>query len=91
MKQHVKDEIAKVGDKEQQTWINRIWDDSKNILNGNKLRLFRLQKERIMADPYVTQDMPRCYRQTHAKFRCGSLQLLIESGRYQRLTQKERT
>ena len=91
VKQHVKEVIKKVDNVEQQAWIDRIWDDRKNVLNGNKLRLFRLHKERIMADPYVIQDMPRCYRQSLAKFRCGSLPLLIESGRYQGLTLQERT
>ena len=37
--------------------------------NGNKLRLYRLFKERIDVDSYIRNNMPKKYRQMIAKLR----------------------
>ena len=75
---------------EENKWISRLLDDRKNIENGNKLRLYRLYKERIAADPYVTQNMPRHYRQIVARFRCGSFPIHVETGRFEKIPLNER-
>ena len=52
-------------------------------MNGNKLRLYRLFKERIKAEDYVVQNMPRNYRQLLSKLRCDTLPIAVETGRYE--------
>ena len=75
----------------QECWINRLWDDTKNQDNGNKLRLYRLFKNRIESDCYVTQSMPRYLRKMIANLRCGSLQIKVETGRYENVPLPERS
>jgi hypothetical protein len=62
-------------------WSYKVWDDRKNNVNGNKLRLYRCFKTDIFAETYVVTIMPFIYRQCIAKLRCGSLPLEIELGR----------
>ena len=62
-------------------WHQKIWDDSKNEINGNKLRLYRCFKKDIFVEKYVTTLIPFQYRQQQAMLRCGSLPIEIELGR----------
>ena len=67
---------------EQQKWLDKLWDDTKNIKNGNKLRLYRQHKDCISTEQYIEQNMSRKYRQMLAKLRSGSLPIRVETGRY---------
>jgi hypothetical protein len=70
---------------DEQAWFKDMWNDTGKA-NGNKLRTYRLFKKDLIADPYVTQSMPRCYRRVLAKLRGGSLPLRVETGRYRPTT-----
>ena len=72
------------------SWLQSIWDDSNNRLNGNKLRTYRLFKFGACTEPYVKQHMPRHYRSLLANLRCGSLHLAIETGRISNMPLHER-
>ena len=91
IKKHVKIVINQIDMDGQLEWYRDIWDDSKSPENGNKLRLYRLYKERMVPDFYVKRSMPRHYRQTLSKFRSGTLPIGIETGRYMNLPLNERT
>ena len=60
-----------------------MWNDTKNI-NGNKLRFYRLFKDRLETESYVKGFTPYCQRRTLAKLRCGNLPLEIDLGRFNR-------
>ena len=55
-----------------------------NIINGNKLRTFRLFKTSVETAKYVTIQLPMSVRRVAALFRSGSLPLAIETDRYVR-------
>ena len=41
--------MKNIDDKEQQKWLQNHWDDSKNEINGNKLRLYTyIKKEQML-------------------------------------------
>ena len=90
IKQQVKYVIQNVENIEQQIWYKNLWDDTKNPENGNKLRLYRLFKERIHTEHYAQQNMPREWRKYLARLRSGSLQIKIETGRYENIPLSER-
>jgi len=62
-------------------WSTKLWDDRNNLQNGNKLRLYRCYKSKIMVETYVTNLMSFSERQCLAKLRSGSLPLEVELGR----------
>ncbi len=62
-------------------WHNKVWDDTKNEENGNKLRLYRCYKDDICVESYVTTIMPFHHRQKIAMLRLGCLPIQIELGR----------
>ena len=62
-------------------WNKKVWDDKGNEVNGNKLRLYRCHKPKILVESYVTTMMPFAHRKFLAMLRCGSLPLEIELGR----------
>jgi hypothetical protein len=66
---------------DQEQWYRSLWNDVGNE-NGNKLRLYRLFKERLEPDSYVTSNIPQSYKRVLAKLRTGSLPLEIELGRF---------
>ena len=74
----------------QQEWFHELWNDSRNMEHGNKLRLYRLFKERMTPDAYTQQGMSRNLRQLLAKFRSGTLPIAIETGRYQGIQLEDR-
>ena len=53
-----------------------------NITNKPKLRTYKLFKQNCNTPDYVTGCLNRCERSLLAKFRCGILQLKIETGRF---------
>lgn len=63
-------------------WKHDIHDDSRNVENGNKLRTYRCYKSTLCCEPYVTCNIPRSFRRALAAFRCGSLPLAVEIGRF---------
>lgn len=83
-RQAVKDLIKAVDEYEQSVWYYQIWNDKGNEINGNKLRLYRLFKERIDVESYVTQPLLKEYRKAIAKLRSGTMALYVETGRYNR-------
>ena len=62
----------------------------KNCENGNKLRTYRLHKDRISTEPYVTANISRYERSILAKIRSGTLPLEVETGRYRQVPLDER-
>ena len=72
---------SKLLEADQLNWYNELWNDH-GLCNGNKLRLFRLYKNRLNCESYVKDFLPLSYRQTLAKLRCGNLPLAVETGRY---------
>ena len=73
----------KLCDVDKRKWRDEIFDD-RNLPNGIKLRTYRLYKQELCAEAYVTVDIPRNHRRTLAQFRAGSLPLAIETGRFAR-------
>lgn len=63
------------------TWKTELFNDRNNP-NGNKLRTYRLYKNELKSEPYVSVSMQRSHRSILAKFRSGSLPLFVETGRY---------
>ncbi len=72
-----------VKEKDHMDWYYELWKDKNNVLNGNKLRTYRLHKERLEPEPYLLQNIPRYRYRVLSKLRCGTLPLAIETGRYQ--------
>ena len=62
-------------------WTKDLWND-RNKPNGNKLRTYRTYMFEKSTSYYVKQTRRRDHRSVFAKFRNGSLPLLIETGRY---------
>ena len=55
-------------------------------VNGNKLRLYRLHKDRINVESYASNhEISRYERSVLARLRCGSLPLQVEVGRYTKI------
>ena len=76
-------------DVDQEQWWYDMLDD-KNCPNGNKLRTYRMHKNRLNTEEYVKL-VSRYNRSTLAKLRCGSLPLNIETGRYNKVPLELRT
>ncbi len=74
---------------DQVTWYYELFDDKDN-LNGNKLRTYRLHKDRNTTEPYVSCSMNRYERSILSRLRTGSLPLEIETGRYKKVPLDER-
>ncbi len=66
----------------QVEWHHDIWNDRNNEINGNKLRTYRLHKDRLEPEQYLIQNIPRYKRRILSRLRCGTLPLAIETGRY---------
>ena len=71
----------KLYDIDKRNWREELFND-RNLPNGNKLRTYRMYKQELCAEAYVTVDIPRKHRRTLAQFRAGSLPLAIETGRF---------
>ena len=70
-------------------WKSELFNDRNNV-NGNKLRAYRLFKSNLETEHYVSAIMPRAHLSILAKFRSGSLPLLIETGRYSKVPLQNR-
>ena len=75
--------------KDKDRWKSELFNDRNNV-NGNKLRTYRLFKSNLETEHYVSAIMPRALRSILAKFRSGSLPLLIETGRYSKVPLQNR-
>ena len=75
---------------ENSEWYKKLWNDVGNEEHGNKLRLYRTFKDKIMVESYVMDLMPYMHRKYLAMFRCGSLPLEVELGRRRNLPLDER-
>jgi hypothetical protein len=58
---------------------------------GNKLRTYKLFKNKFETVAYCTAVMPRTHRAAYAKCRCGVAPIRLETGRYERIPAKEDT
>ena len=65
-------------------WFSELFDDRRNVKNGNKLRTYRLYKNSVKTEQYIKVSMSRMERRTMALFRSGALPIAIETGRYSR-------
>ncbi|VDH92990.1 Hypothetical predicted protein [Mytilus galloprovincialis] len=74
----VKDKLNTV---DADNWLRNVHND-RNCENGNKLRTFRQYKSYLQPSSYVKSVKFRDYRRTLSNFRCDSLPLAIETGRY---------
>ncbi len=90
IKKKLKSIQQKVDESQQSVWFSKLWDDSRNKENGNKLRMYRVYKDKIKTEQYVLQSMPKHYRQSLAKFRSGTLPIRVETGRYENVPLKDR-
>lgn len=75
--------------KDSEQCNREMWNDNKNIHNGNKLRTYRTYKIELKQEHYLTISNSR-HRQILAKFRCGNLKLNIETGRYNKTPLQDR-
>ena len=75
---------------DQEQWYKNLFNDVGQAI-GNKLRLYRMYKERLEVESYVTcPKLSRYERSVLSKFRSGSLPLQIEVGRYNKTPLKDR-
>ena len=66
-------------------WKSCIFDDSKNSVNGNKLRTYRTVKVNFERIVYLLiNNLPKSHFSSFAKFRISALSLEIEKGRHKR-------
>ena len=70
---------------DQEKWLIDVFDD-KNSVNGNKLRTFRRFKNNCKTSLFVKTINFRDHRRILSNFRCGSLPLAVETGRYTKTT-----
>ena len=56
----------------------------------NKLRTYRLFRNKYCMEPYVEEVLNRQHRSALAKFRCAAAPLKIETGRYERIPHDQR-
>ncbi len=80
----VKLATSKLKDLDSTTWSEMLWNDRRNMDNGNKLRTYRTYKSALETECYVKQIINRDHRRILAKFRSCNLPLAIETGRYAR-------
>lgn len=66
-------------------WATDVYND-RNCENGNKLRTFRRYKNTPDTSTYVKTVKFRDHRRILSNFRCGSLPLAVETGRYTKPT-----
>ncbi|CAC5380374.1 unnamed protein product [Mytilus coruscus] len=66
---------------DREKWLTDVFDD-KNSVYGNKLRTFRRFKNNCKTSLFVKTVKFRDHRRILSNFRCGSLPLAVETGRY---------
>ena len=66
-------------------WKSCIFDDGKNSVNGNKLRVYRTVMVNFEREMHLLiNDLPKSYISFFAKFRISAHSLEIEKGRHKR-------
>ena len=80
VKKDLVDKLAKYIENEWLTDINRL--EGKNGQGQNKLRTYRMFKQCIYPETYVTTSLCKKYRRALASFRAGVAQINIELQRY---------
>ena len=60
-------------------WFSELFDDRRNVKNGNKLRTYQLYKNSVKTEQYIKVSMSRRERRTMALFRSGALPIAIET------------
>ena len=66
---------------DERKWSNDLFNDF-NKVNGNKLRTYRIFKDRLETSSYIKLVQDRECRRILSNFRCGSLPLAVETGRF---------
>ena len=78
-------------EKDHEVWHKTLWNDSRNLENGNKLRIYRVHKSHCTTpEHYLKMPMSRYDRSHIARLRSGTLPLRVETGRYINLPLPER-
>ena len=81
----------KLKDSYSQYWKTCLFDDSKNAVNGNKLRTYRTFKVDYEREMYLLiNDLPKTHISAFAKFRVSAHSLEIEKGTHKKLLLTER-
>ena len=60
-------------------WLSELFDDRRNVKNGNKLRTYKLYKNSVKTEQYIKVSMSRMERRTMALLRSGALPIAIET------------
>ena len=68
--------------------VNRV--EARNGTGRNKLRTYRRFKNEYKREKYVDVILPRHHRSAYAKFRSGVAPLRLETGRYERIEERDR-
>lgn len=72
-------------------WKNKLFDDSENPINGNKLRTYRKFKTDYSLEKYLlSSDNSKEEISTFCKLRLSAHKLFIEEGRYKKVPLNER-
>lgn len=76
----------------EQNWFEKINQDLSSRVNKgrNKLRTYKLFKKEYATEHYVSCILPRNYRSSFAKFRCGVAPIGLEIGRYFNIPENQR-
>ena len=81
-----------MSDNMENTWVQDLNRHSASTGTGrNKLRTYRTFKSQYKTEPYLNCIMPKTHRSAYAKFRCGMAPIRLETGRYERLDESDRT
>ncbi len=70
--------------------MKKLWSNDART-GSSKLRTYRLFKSTYNPETYLCENLPRSHRSAFAKFRCGTAQIRIETGRYEHIPLEDRT
>lgn len=80
-RQILRETLESLSNIDHDDWYIALWNDKNNV-NGNKLRRYRLFKQRACVEPYMLLNLHRLQRRSLAMLRIGVLPLHVETGRY---------
>ena len=84
--------ISYMFDQYKSGWLRDInRETASRGLGRNKLRTYRLFKTEFKTESYLYCPMTKTHRRSFSKFRCGVAPLRLETGRYEGLSESERT
>ena len=75
--------------KYKSVWSKELFNDNKHVSSGNKLRTYRLFKDKYIFEPYLNWGS-YSQRRIITKFRISSHNLEIERGRYKNIPAEQR-